>query len=599
MPSPTARLCALLAAASLALSPRGARADEPCIPEPVASALAATLQAPLRAEADFAQARAALEAGELPKAAVLLRRVAVQGADAAVGVHAMQLYLDALNRLGTAGAPACFDDLGRDVPSFIDLYCQEASRHVEARDVLVRVRMDLQRLRAETLVRDAERGAPDPDAAYQAAGDLNLELWTHHGEAACLAKQARCERMDEILYDAARAYQAARRPEEALSVRKRLLEPRYHLDGGELAQRTRYELGAHFQAIGAYDEAASWYEDFAGRSPKAAKALEALEDAVMLRLALGQMQRAITDADLFSKQYGAKSPARTARVAFAVAMTHLEREDLRGARRHLEGSMRQIDAHAAIDLQIRAHAALGRTLELLGDTPAAAAEHEKVRALYRDPFAVVQRLRDLDESTQLRALGALLTAVGESLFFAAEQKRRAAEQLRRPAYAGASDDAGITAYFGHTLPEWLKARRQALDEAEQAYGQILRLQPASPPRWTVAAAARVAAMYAELSDEVRGAPAPKTGKSDEALQRRWRRAAETFGEPLLQRAKGANRSCVDLSAKYAYQDSTSQACADWLSRHFPDEYPRMDELLPGPWRDHAALVPLPRPVAAR
>jgi uncharacterized protein (UPF0254 family) len=55
--------------------------------------------------------------------------------------------------------------------------------------------------------------------------------------------------------------------------------------------------------------------------------------------------------------------------------------------------MAMIDKHGPIDVQIRAHAGLGRALAALGKGPAAAAEYAKVKASFRDPERVLQRNR--------------------------------------------------------------------------------------------------------------------------------------------------------------------------------------------------------------
>ncbi len=606
MPPKASVLFGLVTSFALTLNSGRALADEACVPASVTESLAATLSAPLHPEPDYAAARAALEAADLPKAATLLRRLALQGVETPVGVFSMQLYLEALNRRGNEGVPACYDDMARDVPTFLDLYCtaERAPKHPEACDTLESIQVNLLRLRAEQFVRDAERKNMDADASYEAAGDLYLDIWTRFGAAACLAKAARCQRMDEILYNAARAYQAARRPPKALATRKILLDPRYNLDRGELAHRTRYDLGGTFQAIGNYDEAATWYEDFARMSPKEPQALAALQDAVILRLALGQSERAIANADLFNKQYGAKSPEKSARVAFAVAQTLLERDDLAGAKKRFEASMAAIDRNATIDVQIRSHAALGQVLQRLGKAADAAAEYGKVRAAYRDPEAVVRRLQDLDEGLRDRTLGTILTAVGEAMFFSAEEKRRAADKLVRPNYTGTGETPAVTGYFAQQVAGWLTERRQAVDEAEKAYVEILHLQPAPPPKWVVKAAARVARMHGKLAAELRSTPLPKAwkatgaspwGTSWEEVRGGFTSALEGASEPLYLRAKAAYRSCVDYSAKYAYGDADTRACADWLSRHYPAEYPRLDELTPQPWRTSSPFVPAPAP----
>ena len=59
------------------------------------------------------------------------------------------------------------------------------------------------------------------------------------------------------------------------------------------------------------DDLLAWYERFARETPKMDKAPEALQDAVVLRLGLGQEKQAIDDADLFNRNYGQAKPAQT------------------------------------------------------------------------------------------------------------------------------------------------------------------------------------------------------------------------------------------------------------------------------------------------
>ncbi len=47
--------------------------------------------------------------------------------EAEVGIYASMLYLESLNVLGSHTEPertACYEDMARDVPLFLDLYCK-------------------------------------------------------------------------------------------------------------------------------------------------------------------------------------------------------------------------------------------------------------------------------------------------------------------------------------------------------------------------------------------------------------------------------------------------------------------------------------------
>ena len=79
----------------------------------------------------YARARIYFENHRWEEAAVAFRDVALNHADSDVGVYAAQLSLEALNVLGATlapGRPACFDEMSRDVPRYVDLYCSSAMR---------------------------------------------------------------------------------------------------------------------------------------------------------------------------------------------------------------------------------------------------------------------------------------------------------------------------------------------------------------------------------------------------------------------------------------------------------------------------------------
>jgi hypothetical protein len=102
------------------------------------------------------------------------------------------------------------------------------------------------------------------------------------------------------------AFQAARLLAKSITVRRALLafDERTHMSSA-LAKKATYEIAANYQAIAVYDSAAEWYERFARGNPRAEHADQALADAVLLRLGLGQELEAIKDAQDFGKAYGA------------------------------------------------------------------------------------------------------------------------------------------------------------------------------------------------------------------------------------------------------------------------------------------------------
>jgi tetratricopeptide (TPR) repeat protein len=453
------------------------------------------------------------------------------------------------------------------------------------------------RLQAEKKIKEAEgeraHGAESTSGfeEYEAGGAMYLQIWERFGKAACEARAPGCERMEEVLYNAARAYQGARNIDRSIAVRMVLVDPRYHLDATELARKAVYEIGGCYQATAFYDEAATWYERYAAMNPAAEKSPEALSDATVIRLSLGQDDKAIKNADLFNKLYGSKKPAQTATIAFAIGAHYVDRANWAQARKRFTGAMGQIDKNAPIDVQIQAHAQLGRTAVALHDDPLAAAEYGKVRSLFQDPASVVRRLTEGYDGSADRKVAKVLTAEGEAIFFFAEEKRRAADAIELPIYKGTGRREDVMAYTTGPLAAWWKERRTAIDEAEKAYIAVLALQPMSPPKWVVASAARTARLHGRLAAQLLAAPIPKSWKAQgpspwgptwEQIRAEFRGGLAEASEPELGRAKGAYRMCVKLSVQYQYLDQHSRACAAWLSSHSPAEFPRIDEIVDRP-----------------
>src|SRR5262249_31442241 len=145
--------------------------------------------------------------------------------------------------------------------------------------------------------------------------------------------------------------------------------------------------GRSREAVGDYEEAATAYEAFVHREPQASEAAQALQDAVMLRLGLGQIADATRDAEIYVKNYGATKSMQAAVVAFAVAQSAVDREDWVMAKKHLAGWLSAFDRSGPLDLRTRAHAALGRAHVRLDDAKKAEAEYAQVLALWRAPAA--------------------------------------------------------------------------------------------------------------------------------------------------------------------------------------------------------------------
>ncbi|NUP13117.1 MAG: tetratricopeptide repeat protein [Polyangiaceae bacterium] len=554
----------------------------------------------------YARGYTYFEAHHWEEAATVFRSIALEHPDHELGVQAAHRYLEALNVLGThfpndanGGGVACFKRLGDDVPALAELYCGEKKR-AEDQDctVLRRVQRDSQWSVADALVREADKnpGTADSLEKYRTAANTYVGLWEKFGKAACEANDKQgCARNDEILYDASRAFQAARLLAKSIAIKKVLINPKYNLHETPSAKKAVYEIGANYQAIAVYDEAAAFYERFAAESSKDEKAPQALSDAVVMRLGLGQKDVALKDAELFARVFTGRG-AQAAQVAYAIGAYHADKGDWAAARKQLERDMSSIDKNATLDVKIQAHAALGRAHDKLGSSARAKQEYERVRASWKDPTAAVESIKKVagDSPNAERRLGKTLEAVGEALFFAAEQKRDVTDRIVFPEYKGSGERKEVEQFIATKVADWQKKKRAAIEDADRSYQEVLKLTPEAPPRWVIAAGSRVGQMKGKFVAQFRAAPIPKEWKQNgpspygdllwEEIRGAYLAELDRVSEPDKLAAKAAYQDCLDRSVKFQYFDEHSRTCEAWLSRTYPAEYHFVDEFRTAPNR---------------
>jgi tetratricopeptide (TPR) repeat protein len=562
----------------------------------------------------FARARMYFEAQHWEEAAWAFRDIALSYPKDDAALPAGQLYLESLNVLGTAlepNRPACLVDMGTDVAKLTQSFCADGKAKEHASDcaVLERVQRGVEGKVPEGWVKMAD-GMTGPEAMklYEKAANAYVDLWKKYGEAACRDKAPGCEGNDVVLYNAARAYQAARLLAKAIGVRKILIDPQFNLQRTEPARKALYEIGANYQAIAVYDEAATYYERFASENGTMPKAPEALQDAIVLRLGLGQEKQALDDSELFAKTYGTQKPALAARVAFAIGAHYTEKGDFATARKRLSDAMSAIDQKAPLDVQIQAHALLGRAYQGLHNPSQAQAEFTHVKSAWSNPEAALKKLTEAypDEAERNKNLGKTLTAVGEALFFFAEQKRSGVDKIRFPEYRGSGAKADVLKHVQTKVADWVKRKRAAIDEADREYQKITELTP-PPPKWTVAGAARVGQMWSKFVAEFRAAPIPKEWKQDgpvpgiegltwQEVRLSYHEALDAASEPQKQKAKAAYERCLQTSVRYQHFDENARVCEKWLSKNYGNEYHLVDEFRGSPSRVAAGVGDKPLPV---
>jgi hypothetical protein len=195
------------------------------------------------AESAYARARVFFEAKRWAEAAVAFREIAVGYADTDLGIYAAQLYLESINVLGSRvepARPACYDDMERDVPIFLDLYCKGAitREHREECTILRSVQRDIDRLRIEAMVKRANYAETGATRLYEEAGAAYLALaYRCCDEARSGGASPQASRCDEIAFNAGRAFLAAKLPDRAREAEAILMDPRNQLQKSPLTEK--------------------------------------------------------------------------------------------------------------------------------------------------------------------------------------------------------------------------------------------------------------------------------------------------------------------------------------------------------------------------
>jgi len=553
-------------------------------------------------EVKYARARTYFEAQHWDEAGYAFRDVALSHADHDSAVYASQLYLESINVLREHGQPkrfGCADDMAQDVPKFIELYCsgEKAAKNAENCTNLNKVQVDLLRLKAEGKIAKAntEQGAAAL-SSFEDAGNSYFEMFRKYCQDPVAAnQQPQAERCDEIVYNAAKAFQAARLVAKAITARKALLEfdARTKMNS-PWAKKAVYEIGGNYQAIAVYELAAEWFEKYAKTDPKAEKADAALSDAVLLRLGLGQENEAIEDARLFTKNYGGAKPAQTASIQFAIGAHYAEKEEWEKARAAFAGSMGVIDK-AAPDIQVQAHATYARALAKLKKDGEARGEYAKVRGLWQNPQDAEAKIRAAytteDDAQKDKRMARALNAVGEAYFMAAEDARKAkVDPLKFPEYKGQGSKDEVLKHIGTKVKDWYEKKKAAIEQVEPEYVKILELKPVPPPRWVIAAGSRSGLMWGDFVDDFRRAPIPAAWKTDDELRNTYYNALDQASEPYkVKNAKPALEKCLKLSVTYQYFDEFSRNCEVWLAKNYKAEYHVVDELRGAPTLSNSGL----------
>ncbi|MGH7271819.1 MAG: tetratricopeptide repeat protein, partial [Polyangiaceae bacterium] len=322
---------------------------------------------------------------------------------------------------------------------------------------------------------------------------------------------------------------------------------------------------------------------------------------------------AVADVKQYQKDFGNSHANEAAQIAFAIGAHYADKEDWANARKALSGAMGALD-RAPPDIQVQAHATLARALMHLKSEKTAQAEYARVRKIWGDGSAAQAKIADAykTEGDDQRAhrIGKALDAVGEALFFAAEDKKKEkVDSLPFPIYKGKGTKDDVLKYMDKSVKPWVQKKQEVIAEVDKEYQKITDLQPVPPPRWVIAAASRAGLMWGNFVDDFRRAPYPKDwdkkgfvpGTGDtlswSEIRANYLEHLDEASEPIkVSKSKPALKRCLDDSVKYQYFDEYSRDCEKWLAKNYKTEYHVVDELRGVPTLSNGGLDDHPPPL---
>ncbi|MCC7538699.1 MAG: tetratricopeptide repeat protein [Deltaproteobacteria bacterium] len=524
----------------------------------------------------YRRARIYFEANRVEEAALLFREVAYEHPETELAPFAANLYLDSIIILGQHREPprdACFDQGEADIPRFEETFCrtpemQEANEHLC--DRLANLGVQLMRKRIEALARQRR---------FREAARQSIMLVRRYRSA---------EDLDEVLYNAAIYYQAARLLGRAIRVREVLIER--HAES-EYARRAMYQIGANFHALAIYGRAADFYTRYAERYGSQAElectdtdrreglcpnAVEALQNAVFFRLGLGEEEQAVQASNLFERLFGRRNARETSRVIYSIGAIYERQEQWSRVVDHYNSYLRRFGRTAPPDEVLRANVAIGNAYWKQNDAG-------RAEPYFRTAVQVWERgladaiARDASSSEDERAvrLARARDALANAVFHQGEILRNAFNAIRVPEYRGGRSPEEFQRWSQGELLQWVTRKQGALNAAKQVYERIRQIQT---PQWEIAAAARVGEMWRTWVDTFRATPAPPNFQGNEEMMAVWEEELDRVSEPWIRQATEAFQFCLITATRLRWFNEYSRTCEAELNRLNPAEYPLAAEL---------------------
>lgn len=256
--------------------------------------------------------------------------------------------------------------------------------------------------------------------------------------------------------------------------------------------------------------------------------------------------------------------------ALAPTAEHIRKGAWAKAAKAADAALAGIEKSGRLDDLLAVQALRGRARAKLGDTKRATTAFKAALDAYKP--ASLDAIGPADAPETIERLRVMVEAVSEARFFFAEEKRKAAEAEKLPAYRGNGTKDDVLKFVNGPFAKWFKARNANMVDVERAYVEVLDVQPAPSPRWVVRSAERVGAFSSSFATAVDRAPYPKEweGEGDIAgipkadILATYKRALADVTSPMQQRARAAYKTCVDRAAAFSVDLPEVALCKKWL-----------------------------------
>ncbi len=546
---------------------------------------------------------------------------------------AADLYLDALNVMGSQWNPArpqCIMELTNEVPRMKERFCSATARssHEDFCSRMDRLQCDSLRLRAQSL-HSARR--------FLEAGRAYVDIIRVHPE--CLRNAD--VRSDEILYNAAIEFDAANLLGRAMRVREVLVDRFLPAPVGrcgqtgpnsrcnsEWAQRALFRLAGNYHRIQVFSRASDFYERYADyvhdhsaeatrADPEAVnQAADALRQATIFRIGLGEDAHALENSQKFARYFGTDPNRRraAATVVFSIGQIFIDRagrlarvtggtdadrasrqRQIRAAWgevvRHYTGFVNRYARQGTLDQQIQGNVALGRAYWNLEDEThaqlyfraAVAAWGEAPAAPAGTPSTAPRaaapgegRIREQLGAESADAIERTRDGVAEARFYLAETLYRRFTARRLPTYHGAATRAAYDAWQTRTLSPFIVEQRRYLQEdASTQYQQVIGMHV---PNWEIAGAARLADMFFQFANYIRNAEVPPDIRRNPDLLDAYNVMRDENTQIFITLAKTGFEACITRSTQVHWFNEWSQLCERSLNQIDRRQYPLADEI---------------------